>query len=204
MSRDSVLKEAGIPFSVKYTLIRAIDKLQGRVSAGNKKIIDLSNQIANQKKSFEPSGAIEDLTKQLHKAKTVRDNNLHALNTAIKLKGEGGWASFFASLPSLTSVLTGATIAILLGYAAYRVYKHFFSAAAKACTGKKGKERAICMINYQVQSLNNSISTMERALPSCSQTEDPIMCKAYINKRIKSYTKKMNKAKERLRTLERS
>jgi hypothetical protein len=78
-------------------------------------------------------------------------------------------------------------------YAGYKIYKRFFSAAARACKGK-GSEREKCLKAYRIKALQNAISKMKETSGKCSKTKDPSKCKNKINSQIEKYSARLRKA----------
>ena len=70
---------------------------------------------------------------------------------------------------------------------AYKVYKKYFSKAAKACAGKSGLEKDACMTNYEVKALTLRKSVLSKTLKASKKTTDS---KKYID-RIKSEIKRI-------------
>lgn len=108
-------------------------------------------------------------------------------------KGAGdlaGKAKELASTPGAKYAAVGV-IAAAAALASYKVYKRFFSQAAKACKGKSGSEKTACMNAYKVKGLNASKSELRRGLSKCAKTKDPGKCKAAIQKKVLSIDAKI-------------
>lgn len=75
-------------------------------------------------------------------------------------------------------------LATLVTYAAYKVYKNFFSKAAKACAGKKGAEKDACMQSYKVKAKQAQAKVLMNGMTACKKSKDPAKCKAAIQAKI--------------------
>jgi hypothetical protein len=89
--------------------------------------------------------------------------------------------------------LGAAALLALISYGAYKLYKNRLSAAAKACAGKKGSEKAACMNQVRKAALQAQIANMKRAEAACSKTSNPAKCKAGVNAKIAKLQKKLSK-----------
>jgi hypothetical protein len=91
------------------------------------------------------------------------------------------------------AVIGGAVLAALLLYGAAKTYKRFFSQAAKACKGKSGREKTICMNNYRIKALRAQLADIKRARTSCSKSKDPGKCGKITGAQIKKIENKIQK-----------
>ena len=74
----------------------------------------------------------------------------------------------------------------------YKLYKRFFSKAAKACKNKKFKEKTTCMIKHRVYSYMKTIKYLEHTRVSCNtHAEKPDKCKNSVDKEIKKIDDKL-------------
>jgi len=87
----------------------------------------------------------------------------------------------------------GAAAAALAIYAGYKIYKRFFSMAAKACSSKSGSEKTACMNKYKKQALMKQASAIQSAASQCSNSKDPAKCKAAVAKKVASVKAKAAK-----------
>jgi hypothetical protein len=81
-----------------------------------------------------------------------------------------------------------AAIALTAGY---KIYKNYFSKAARACKGKTGTEKDACMINYQIQAYKLKKQALQKSLSMANRTKDSIKFKNKINSEIKKIDKKI-------------
>ena len=80
----------------------------------------------------------------------------------------------------------GAAGAALAIYAGAKVYKRFFSQAAKACGGQSGAAKTQCMGKYKKQAIMKQASAIQSASGSCAKSGNPEKCKAGIAKKVQS------------------
>lgn len=85
---------------------------------------------------------------------------------------------------SQTALVGGLMMAGILGYAAHKTYKNFFSKAAKACQGKTGTEKSQCMVNYRKSAIKLQIKDLMASSSACSKSKDPAKCKTKIKQKI--------------------
>ena len=71
-------------------------------------------------------------------------------------------------------------------YAGAKVYKRFFSQAAKACGGMKGAAKTQCMGKYKKQAIMKQAAAIQSASGSCAKSKSPEKCKAGIAKKVQS------------------
>jgi len=90
--------------------------------------------------------------------------------------------------------LAGVAVALALGVAAYKLYKRFYSKAAKSCNKYSGKSKTICMAKYRVDSLKKAKSVLSKKSRECSKTKEPEKCKNELAKQLSKFDKKIFKA----------
>lgn len=105
-------------------------------------------------------------------------------------KDVAGKAKELASTPGAKYAAAGV-IAAAAALASYKVYKRFFSQAAKACSGKSGSEKTACMNTYKVKGLNAAKTALRSSMGKCAKTKNPDQCKASIQKKILAHDAKI-------------
>jgi len=98
-------------------------------------------------------------------------------------KAAKGAATKFAQTPAGKAV-GGAAAAALAIYAGAKIYKRFFSQAAKSCAGKSGAEKTACMAKYKKQAIMKQASAIQSAASKCAQSKDPAKCKAAVASKV--------------------
>jgi len=78
-----------------------------------------------------------------------------------------------------------SAIAALIIFASIKAYKRFLSKAAKACKGKSGDEKTLCMKNYKKRALSQQIIDLKKGKRVCSKTKNPKKCILGIDKKAK-------------------
>ena len=91
--------------------------------------------------------------------------------------------SAFAKTPAGLAV-GGAALAALLGYAAAKTYKRFFSKAAGACRGMSGGAKTDCMNKFRGRALMAQAADLQRGMASCSKAKNPAACKSAVGGKI--------------------
>jgi len=87
--------------------------------------------------------------------------------------------------------ITYAALAALVITASIKIYKNYFSKAAKACAGKSGDEKTACMTNYQKNSIQKQIAVLKKSLSFSDKCSNPKKYEMKINKKIKELNKKL-------------
>ena len=90
-----------------------------------------------------------------------------------------------------------ATVAALAS--SIYIYKRFFSKAAKACTGKKGDDRMMCVSKFKLAGFEQSIRSLRKNRRLCGRGDKSATCMAKIDKRINSYQSRIRKQKAKVR-----
>jgi hypothetical protein len=100
----------------------------------------------------------------------------------------GGKISAAATSPTGMAI-GGLAAAALLGYGAYKIYKNYFSAAAKKCAGSPDK--SACMKAARSGAVKAQIADLSKGASACSKAKDPAKCKAAIQNKIAKLRSKM-------------
>jgi len=107
-------------------------------------------------------------------------------------KAAGKAVSKFAQTPAGKAV-GGAAAAAMAIYAGAKIYKRFFSQAAKACSGKSGAEKTACMGKYKKQAIMKQASAIQSAASKCAKSKDPAKCKAAVAAKVNALKAKAAK-----------
>jgi len=141
-----------------------------------KKSKEKPNDVFSKEKDF---GAPD---RRLDKSKPITIKKPSDKQITGKLK-QSNSAGAVASVGSkFIKYLGGLALATVLIYAAYKVYKNYFSKAAKSCAGNPNKN--ICMIRYKQNAIKAQISDLQRASGSCNKSKEPAKCKFAIKSKI--------------------
>jgi len=105
-------------------------------------------------------------------------------SSIAKTAGKAGAAvSKFAHTPAGMAV-GGAAAAALAIYAGAKIYKRFFSQAAKACAGQSGAAKTACMKKFKKQAIMKQAAAIQAASGTCAKSKDPAKCKAAVGKKV--------------------
>lgn len=96
-------------------------------------------------------------------------------------------------------ILLGSAATIAIIAASYLIYKRFFSKAAKACAGKKGEDREMCVAKFKIAGYEHSIKSLRGKLYLCGHNEKTATCTAKIYKQINTYEDRIRKQKSKLK-----
>ena len=87
----------------------------------------------------------------------------------------------------------GAAAAALAIYAGAKIYKRFFSQAAKACAGQSGSAKSMCMNKYKKQAIMKQASAIQSASGTCAKSKNPGKCKAGVAAKVQALKAKAAK-----------
>ena len=73
------------------------------------------------------------------------------------------------------------------------VFGRFLSQAAKSCSGKKGKEKTLCIKDYRVRANLAKLSALKREMGKCNQTNNVKKCRNMFMKHVKKIEGKIKK-----------
>jgi len=85
--------------------------------------------------------------------------------------------------------ITIAVAAIL--YAAYRIYKAYFTKAAQYCKGKKGYDKDQCMEKFKKDAIQAQINNLRNGINQCNKSSKPQLCRQKIQDKINRLQKKL-------------
>ncbi len=121
-----------------------------------------------------------------------------ALNNVSNLPTPASTQDVAAGVIKKKAAMAGAVggagavvIAAAIAAAAYKIYKRFISQAAKACKGRSGADKTLCMSQHKKKALQARIKNMQSSMKQCDQTKDPTKCKAKTMQTIKHLQSKM-------------
>ena len=82
-------------------------------------------------------------------------------------------------------------------YAAYKIYKRYFTKAGKVCGKYKGEEKKSCIKHLRVQAIEHQIVELKKNLDKCSTSNNPEVCKKMIEEKIEKLEETIKSIKER-------
>jgi hypothetical protein len=132
--------------------------------------------------------------KEVMKMSTTLAKKLHGVKSLgpIDFYMPGGKVSATAGGIAAASI---AAVVGMAAYAAVKVYKSKLSSAARACKGKKGDEKKVCMAKAKVSAYQAQIQALASKKNVCSKAKDTAKCKARIDKKVANMKAKLAKVK---------
>ena len=98
--------------------------------------------------------------------------------------------SIWDTIKSHGGVIGATALAALVITASYKIYKNYFSKAAKACKGKTASEKEACMNNYRADAYKMQQNSLKKSLAMANKTNDPSSFKKKIEIRIQKLKSK--------------
>lgn len=93
-------------------------------------------------------------------------------------------------IPALIAIGIIVPAALALGK---KAYIDIFSKAAKACVGKKGKERTNCMKDYRIKANYARLAALKREMSKCNQTANTDKCRQVFTDHMRKIQKQIRK-----------
>jgi len=90
--------------------------------------------------------------------------------------------------------IAGVMLAVLAIYASVKIYKRFYSKAAKSCSSYKGIKKTTCMKKFQLTGYKAQLMDLKKAATQCGLTKDPEKCVRTIKSKMDKLNKKISKA----------
>jgi len=103
-----------------------------------------------------------------------------------------------ATTAAITGGIGTLVLVALLVYAAWKTYQRYFSKAARACKGLKGRVRTKCIVKYKLEGRRKQYSDLVASKHACSKSKTPIKCNRVMDEKIRAVRKKINKLREKL------
>jgi len=87
-------------------------------------------------------------------------------------------------------VIGASALAALVITASYKIYKNYFSKAAKACSDKTGNEKEACMTNYRADAYKMQQASLKKSLSMADKSSDPKSFRKKIEIRLQKLKSK--------------
>ena len=81
----------------------------------------------------------------------------------------------------------------MIFYFIKKLYKRFLTKAARACKGKSGTEKTLCMKEYRIKALEMQIKELQKAKKYCAKSKNPVKCKHLLDSKIYKLRMKIQK-----------
>ena len=111
-----------------------------------------------------------------------------------KAAGSGAVTAGKFTVKHKTNIGVAALVAATI-YAGYKTFQRYFSQAARACAGKKGDERAMCVKGFKAKAIQAQMATIRQGMSSCANSKNPEKCKQTINSKLVSLQAKLAKSR---------
>lgn len=178
-------QQAGRDTALKGDIAAAgMAKTGGRTPAEIEKLKAGEKIAKAQTKTFDPSLKKDIAASQETWLSQMRTQVTSAKNAAVR----------FAQTPAGQAVGAAAAAALII-YASYKLYKNFFSKAARQCKGAPNKK--VCMANAKVNAYQAQIKDLQSAQAGCAKTKQPAKCKAALSTKIAKLNTKIAKTKQK-------
>lgn len=112
----------------------------------------------------------------------------------LKQQASSGTNAATSFVKAHPTEIAGVMLAVLAIYASVKIYKRFYSKAAKSCSTYKGQKKTICMKKFQLTGYKAQLMDLKKAATQCGLTKDPEKCVRTIKSKMDKINKKISKA----------
>jgi hypothetical protein len=127
------------------------------------------------------------------KVVNLRANIDKAFND-LKQQAQSGSQAATSFVKAHPGVIAGVLLAVLAIYVTSKLYKRFYSKAAKSCSSYKGQKKTICMKKFQLTGYKAQLIDLKNAATKCGFTKNPEKCAKIIRNKMDKINKKISKA----------
>ena len=149
-------------------------------------IIDLRDSMKKLEKAVDslpsPEQAFQAIKKVLDDSEVSKGSE-EVIKT-ITNNADASGASFTIFPLIMTAVISGFL---------YKIYKRFLTQAARACRGKSGDVKTLCMIQYKKKAYIEQIKQLKKIKQYCKHSKNKHKCEKKVNSKIIKVGKKMQK-----------
>jgi len=96
-----------------------------------------------------------------------------------------------ANIQAAQGLLAVAAVVAAATVVSMKIYKAYFSKAAKSCNKFKGDEKKKCMKKFKVDAIKQQIASLNSSKSKCKNTKDPKMCVSKIDIKIAKAKQKL-------------
>jgi len=107
-------------------------------------------------------------------------------------------AGLSANLMGHSASVSASPLWIALVVAAFYAYKRFFSQAARACSGRSGIDKTVCMRKFKIAGCQAAIKMLEQGKSKCRGTKDPQKCIIKIDNKIARWQKRIERLQSKI------
>lgn len=83
-------------------------------------------------------------------------------------------------------------------FVGYQIYKLYLAPSAKACKGKKGNQKQICVLKFKINAADKAIEALKQGIEGCKERFDPQKCKYSIQQKIWHWTRRKQRYQKKL------
>ena len=130
---------------------------------------------------------------QTKKAVNLRANIEKAFND-LKQQAQSGSQAATSFVKAHPGAIAGVLLAVLAIYVSSKLYKRFYSKAAKSCSSYKGQKKTVCMKKFQLTGYKAQLTDLKNAATKCGFTKNPEKCAKIIRNKMDKINKKISKA----------
>jgi len=117
-------------------------------------------------------------------AKSAGSHVASAAHSAVEKGGQMASAANTAMGGHGVAALAATALAGVAAYGATKIYKRFFSQAARACAGKSGPQKDACMKQFKMKATQAKIAALNKSKATCKKSKNPQKCVAAIQAEI--------------------
>jgi len=192
IQKNPAAKEKGLLYPSAAPVQASFEELKNE----RKKLEILKNMPVSQfNQAEEKHQQILAIQKRIQEIEQAIASKTKEVKSGIKqtLKNTGKDVARAFKVPAL--VVAGTTAATIV---LYRIYKNFFSAAAKACKGKTGKDKEACMLTHHINACDAVIEKAKKFLEDCPNSKNPDKCNHTTQSTIWNWERKKQQAQQKL------
>ncbi len=84
---------------------------------------------------------------------------------------------------------------------AFRLYKDYFSKAARKCKDLPAREKSVCMVKAKLDAKKQQLNEIKKKSAECSKTKNPTKCRGKLSEKVKKITQEVTYLTQRLQQL---
>ena len=102
--------------------------------------------------------------------------------------------------PTLLAI-SATSAAFGISNMAFRLYKDYFSKAARKCKDLPPREKSLCMLKAKLDAKNEQLSAIKKKSSDCSKTNKPEKCRLKLSDKLKKLTQEVTMLTQRVQQL---
>jgi len=216
-TRKPLLEAVYDPNSIENMLKNAgrgpVEPSKYKIGAKTQKMLDVGQKAVDKyhkkDKSLKPKFDISNTSKVTPEApsKIISKTNDNVVKNSVELRARitksfdklrrqasSGTNAVNSFVQSHQTEIAGVLLAMLAIYVSAKIYKRFYSKAAKSCSTYKGGKKTICMKKFQLAGYKAQLMDLKQASTKCGFTKNPEKCVKTIKSKMDKINKKISKA----------